>query len=603
MDLKEQIKRHVSITDVVSLYVDLKPAGKYLKALCPFHTEKTPSFFVMPEKDSFSCYGCNKFGDIFAFVQEVENLSFPDAMNFLIDRFNIPIEKKKSSGVFKKDIYVKINETAMKYFKDNLVNGTGSEAKNALNYLDQRGIHRKTLELFSLGYAENKWDGLYNYLKNNSCDIEKAVELGLLIKNNANRIYDRFRGRIIFPILSESGTPIAFGGRTIFDEPNKYLNSPDTPLYKKSKYLYGFNLTKKFIREKKYSILVEGYFDVISLYQGGVKNVAASLGTALTENQIYLLKRFSDKIYIFYDSDKAGVAAAVRGIEKMFEQNINPGIITFADSGVDADAKDPDDFIRKKGQEAFNRLVETSTDGFKFLLEKISQKYDTKVPERKNDAIQSIMNFVGKFSEPIIRDEYIRLAADFFKVDEKKLEVKGKSSPLTAGPVSGKELAVTPAERIFLESILAIPELIDEVKGLFNDDMLSVLASGNIIRLLLKNYNREAKAIDDYNKISKELSNAERVLFQDIFDNNKNVKKEKALMEKQVEFSFLKFQDILNKRDARRIDQEIKLAEQQDNFELVRRLLEEKNRYITSKYKQKHRHISYNHIGGAIGKS
>jgi len=585
MDAKEQIKRSVSIADVVSLYVDLKPAGKNLKALCPFHTEKTPSFFVMPERDTFSCFGCNKFGDIFTFVQEIENLSFPDAMNFLIDKFNIPIEKKKSSGFFKKDLYVKINEIAMKYFRDNLFNVNSPESKKALNYLEQRGIQQKTVELFSLGYAENKWDGMYNFLKKNSCDIEKAIELGLLVKSNSNRIYDRFRGRIIFPILSESGTPVAFGGRTLFDEANKYLNSPDTPLYKKSKYLYGFNLSKKAIREKKYSILVEGYFDVISLFQEDVQNVAASLGTALTDSQIYLLKRFSDKIYIFYDSDKAGVAAAIRGIEKMFEQNVNPSIITF--SHTHADVKDPDDFIRKKGVNAFNQLLETSIDGFKFLIGKIAQKYDLKIPERKNDAIQSIMNFVEKFSEPIIRDEYIRMVADFFKVDEKRLELKERNRPSTADRGPGKDLVVTPAERIFLESIFAMPELIGEVKGLLSDKMLSVLVSGNIIRLLVKNYNETTKEIDDYSKISKELSDAERGLFRNIFESKKNAETDRGHLEEQVESSLLEFQAMSNKRDARRIDQEIKIAEQQDNYELIQRLIKEKTRYITSKYKTK----------------
>jgi DNA primase len=263
MDAKEQIKRSVSITEVVSLYVDLKPAGKYLKALCPFHTEKTPSFFVMPDKDSFSCYGCNKFGDIFTFIQEIENLNFPEAMNFLIDKFNIPVERDNTAKGFKKDVYAKINQMAMKYFRDNLLDSP--EGKKALEYLAKRGISRDTTELFSLGYAQNQWDGLYGYLRKHSGDIGKAIELGLLIKSDNHRIYDRFRGRIIFPIFPESDphTPIAFGGRTIFDDPGKYLNSPDTPLYKKSKHLYGFHLAKKSIRDTKYAVLVEGYFPSI----------------------------------------------------------------------------------------------------------------------------------------------------------------------------------------------------------------------------------------------------------------------------------------------------------------------------------------------------
>ncbi len=379
MDIRDQIKRRVSIMETAALYVELKPAGKYYKALCPFHTEKTPSFFVNPEKDTFTCYGCNKFGDIFTLVQEIENISFPEAMNFLIEKFNVPVEKIDRHKTTDTDVYASINEIALKYFKDNLYDSP--EGKEAFQYLKQRGIGQETIQLFSLGYAENKWDGLYNYLKEKSCDMTKAEELGLVIQNpQKNSIYDRFRGRIIFPIFSESGALIAFGGRTIFNDSNKYLNSPDTPLYKKSNHLYGFNQAKHAIREHKYSILVEGYFDVVSLYQNGVKNTVASLGTALTENQIYLLKRFSSTIYVYYDSDKAGIAAAIRAIEKMFEQNINPNIIT------DADAKDPDDFIRKKGLKAFNQLVDHSTDGFRFLIDQIAQEYDLKIPEKKKSS-------------------------------------------------------------------------------------------------------------------------------------------------------------------------------------------------------------------------
>jgi len=584
MDVKEQIKRSISITDVVSQYVNLKQAGKYLKGLCPFHTEKTPSFFVMPEKDSFACYGCNKFGDIFTFVQEIENLAFPDAMNYLVEKFNIPIQRDNQQRFVKKDEYVKINEIAMKYFRNNLLDSV--EGKKAKAYLKQRGILPKTVDLFGMGYAENRWDGLYNHLRQKSCNIEKSIQLGLLVKNDSNRIYDRFRGRIIFPIISESGTPIAFGGRTIFDEPNKYLNSPDTPLYKKSKHLYGFNLSKDAVRDKKYSVLVEGYFDVVSLYQSGVQNVAASLGTALTDSQIYLLKRFSDNIYIFYDSDKAGVAAAIRGIEKMFEQNINPGIIALQNE------KDPDDFIRENGLKAFHQLVENAVDGFRFLVRHISGKYNLNVPEQKNDAVRELMSFVNKFGEPIIKNEYARIAADFFKVDEKLLKLneqpRKKREPNSANRTNSTEsLTITPAERIFLEAIIAMPQLIAEVKPLISKEILSVLASHNIIRQLMGHFNEKNGAIDDFHNISAQLSDAERGEFMNIFQRAKTVPKDTDMLLRDIEASYLTFQDLLNKRDARRIDQEIKLAARNGDMNKVRSLMEEKQRYRVQKYQMK----------------
>lgn len=577
MDLKEQIKSKVTITDVVGLYVNLKPAGKYLKALCPFHTEKTPSFYVSPEKESFTCYGCNKFGDMFTFIQQIENIGFFESCNFIIDKFNIPVDRKQFKDNSKKDHYVKINEIALKYFRSTMAES--EEGKVARDYIRKRGITHKTEDLFNLGYAENKWDGLYNYLRKESCNIEKAIELGLLVKGNNNRIYDRFRGRVIFPILSESGVPIAFGGRTIFDDPSKYLNSPDTPLYKKSNHLYGFFQSKKAIREKKSAILVEGYFDAVSLFQNGIENVVASLGTALTDNQIYLLKRFSEHIYIFYDSDRAGVEAAVRGIEKMFEQNINPGII------MQQEVKDPDDFIREKGLKAFNQLIENSIDGFKFLLHQVSVKHDLHVPEQKNDAVREMIGYLEKFGEPIIRDEYLRMAADFFQIEEAKMRErnsKNSRSHVTSG--NNKRLEITPAERIFLESLLAMPSFIGEVKPLISRELLSVLSSGNMIRLLMEQTSGGTWSMDDFNIVSGKMSPSERAEFLDICEKARAIDPDSNTLAGRIESSILTLQDILNKRDSRKIDQDIKRAQRENDNERIMQLIKEKNEYIKMKY-------------------
>ena len=595
MDAKEQIKRSVSITDVVSLYVDLKPAGKYLKALCPFHTEKTPSFFVMPDKDSFSCYGCNKFGDIFTFIQEIENLNFPEAMNFLIDKFNIPVKRDNTGTGLKKDVYAKINQLAMKYFRDNLLDSP--EGKKAREYLVKRGISRDTTELFSLGYAQNHWDGLYGYLRKHSGDIGKAIELGLLIKSDNHRVYDRFRGRIIFPIFPESDphTPIAFGGRTIFDDPGKYLNSPDTPLYKKSKHLYGFHLSKKSIRDTKYAVLVEGYFDMVSLYQNGIENVVASLGTALTENQVYLLKRFAEQVYIFYDSDKAGIDAALRGIEKMFEQTMNPRIIVMPNT----DAKDPDDFIKQQGVKAFQQLVENATDGFKFLIRHMTRLYDIKIPEKKNDAIRGIMNVVEKIGEPIVRDEYIRMVADFFNIDQGLLKPGKRGSAAGNGmQTPSKRLGITLAERVFLVNILAVPGLIGEVRELLTQELLSVLVSKNLLRLLLGHYDQGTKEIRDFNKISGELNDAEREEFRDVFERAAAIKKDRLQIEEEIASCILKFQDIYNDRENKRINQEIKIAVRSNNFEMAKELALKKTKYKKLLYNKLEKNRNF--IEGAV---
>jgi DNA primase len=302
----------------------------------------------------------------------------------------------------------------------------------------------------------------------------------------------------------------------------------------------------------------------------------ASLGTALTEHQIYLLKRFSSTIYIYYDSDKAGIAAAIRAIEKMFEQNINPNVI------ANADAKDPDDFIREKGLKAFNQLISHSKDGFQFLINHIAQDYDLKMPEEQSQAIKKIMNFVDKFNEPIIKDGYKRMVADFFRVDEKHVVSKTRTDLSGKKPV--KRLVITPAERIFLQSVLAMPALIEKFKGVLIDKVLSALASRNIIRLLIQNYNPHTKELDDYGKILEQLSEPEQVEFMNIFDTRRNIGKEKTALDQEAESSVSKLIDIFNKQEFRRIDQRIKIAERENNIEEVLRLMKEKNKYIKDKY-------------------
>jgi DNA primase len=577
MDVKEQIKRSISIVDVVSLYVNLKPAGRYLKALCPFHEEKTPSFFIMPEKNTYTCYGCNKFGDIFTFIQEIENISFSESINFLIEKFNIPVDRTFNKTSVKKDEYLNINKIALKYFRDNLFNS--DEGKRAFEYLKNRGINSDSIELFSLGYAKNKWDGLYIYLKEKSCDIKKSVELGLLVKNEKNHFYDRFRGRVIIPIFSESGEIIAFGGRTLFEDKSKYLNSPDTLLYKKSKHVYGFNFSKEFIRETGKSILVEGYFDMISLFQNGVKNVVASLGTALTDSQTYILKRFSDNIYMFYDNDKAGISAIIRGIGEMFEQDVYPRILSY--KGL----KDPDEFIKKRGIKEFNRLVDESFDAFSFLLNKADQDFNwRKNPEKIRDAIEYIKSFIHKMKDPVVRVQYIRRAADYFKVDDEEFKIIRKGFSKNNGQV--KELKLSVAERNFLEVIIKMPELIPEIKDLLNEEIMSVLVSKNILNLIFQNFNLKTNEIDDYKKLSEEMIEPERKVFNKIFREKDNTKKNRAESEEKMKYSFLKFQDKLNEKKISEIKKKIRIAEREDNSKMIKDLVKIKMQYIKDKHKQ-----------------
>lgn len=575
MEIKDQIKRSVSITDVVQGYgLDLKAAGKNHKALCPFHTEKTPSFFVKPESDSFACYGCNKFGDIFTFVQEIENVGFVEAMNLIIEKFNVPVEKKKGFNYSKGKKYSAINETALKYFAGNLA-GSG-EGSKAMDYLKNRNISKETIDDFSLGYALDKWDGLLNFMKSKSLDLDMALELGLLIKNSKGELYDRFRGRIIFPIFSESGTVIGFGGRTISDDKVKYLNSPETPLFSKGKNLYGFNITKQFMREKKFSILVEGYFDVISLYQHGIKNISASLGTALTPGQIHLLRRVSDEIFIGYDSDDAGKDATIRGIEKMFEHNLNPRILRF---GAE---KDPDDFIRKHGPAEFEKAIRSSLDGLKFLINTITKRYDINIPEKKRDAVREIAQFINKFDDPIVKEGYITIAADFFNVREKEFNLSN-STHLKREKSPAEPVELFTSEKILLKSILKEPSFIKMIEPLFNSRLYSILNIGNLLKKIFENYG--SQGVLNYNLLQDEMSPTEKITLRIAFDSIDEASEDNSVLEQNIESSMVSFFRILNEVEISEIGKKIKRAEREGNIEEIKKLIHIKSKFNQQKYK------------------
>ncbi|MCX6554600.1 MAG: DNA primase [Candidatus Aminicenantes bacterium] len=564
MDSKDQIKEYISIVDVASLYVNLKPAGKYYKALCPFHSEKTPSFFVYPEKNTFSCYGCNRFGDIFALVQEMENIGFVEAMHFLADKFNIPLEKTSRKTV-NKDEYLQVNELALNFYKENLF--AGAEGKTALSYLKNRGLQNHTIEQFSLGYAPNAWDGLSNYLSKKKAPQGKALELGLLVKNEKNRIYDRFRGRIIFPIFSETGAVVAFGGRTMFDDTAKYLNSPDTPIYKKGHHLFGFQLSKNFMKEEKAGILVEGYLDMISLYQAGIRHVAASLGTALTEKQVHLLKRFCAAIYIFYDSDAAGETATIRNIEKMFEQNVNPRIVV-----IDG-AKDPDEYVRSRGAKAMQDILGKTEDGFKFLLNKASREFALHDPVQKRKAVDAVIQAIGKMSDPIIRDDYLQRTAVFFKISPELLQLELQpQKPLENADLP---LKISLMEEKILEALLRAPEVIPEIKEFFSEELLAILAIRNIIKLIFASFERCGEI--RFSEINQSLSTAEKTRLNDIFSKKTQAAKERSEIEKDIITSIGNFQKKLAASKTKQLNQDIAVAERDNNKDKLSQLMKLKN--------------------------
>jgi DNA primase len=414
MDVIDQIKNAASIVDIASQYTTLRLRGKKHFGLCPFHSEKTPSFTVDEEKQLFHCFGCNIGGDLFTLVMEKENLSFPEALRFLAEKYNITLpEKKKFSPQLIKleEKLYKISEDSLAFFRKNLHNT--KEGEKAREYLRKRGISDEIIQNLKIGYALNSWDGLLNFFMRKNISPSLLEKAGLVLQRTQKEgYYDRFRGRIIFPIFTPTGKVVAFGGRTIIDQDPKYLNSPDTPIYTKGKLLYGWNLTKDAIRERREIILVEGYTDFLALLQAGIPNAAASLGTSLTSDHVMQASRFESRVIVSYDADAAGIKAALRAISLCFEQGVEIRVLTLPKG------YDPDSYIRKYGPQEFIKKIQVSAPGLKFLIDSYVQGKNLESAEQKNKIARYIVNEIVKIPDTIIQSEYLKQTSEELSIDE-----------------------------------------------------------------------------------------------------------------------------------------------------------------------------------------
>lgn len=446
MDLVDKVREVSSLVEIASQYTTLNKRGRKWVGICPFHTEKTPSFTIDEDKQLYHCFGCGAGGDIFTLVMEKENLNFPEAVNYLAERFHIPVpqqQKPSSESARLQEKLFQINEQARTFFQQNLLNTP--EGKKALDYLRTRGITKETIEKLGLGYALNSWDSLVSYLKSKQVPISILEKSGLVIPGQKTGEYhDRFRGRIIFPIYSLTGKVLAFGGRTVFEADPKYLNSPDTPTYSKGKVLYGLNVSKNEVKESGNIVLVEGYMDFISLYQAGIRNAAASLGTALTAYQIALIKRFSSKIFISYDPDKAGIAAASRAVPLCWEKGLQVDIVRLPEK------LDPDSFIKKYGRDKYLHLVKRSVPGLKFLISTHASNINMSVPEEKAGLARTIVKELEKITDPLIRNDYLRQTSDYLKVREEDLrQVISRTQTDSSNQIENGQFFLPAEKRLF----------------------------------------------------------------------------------------------------------------------------------------------------------
>ncbi|MFA6940087.1 MAG: DNA primase [Clostridiaceae bacterium] len=469
-DLIEKIKTENDIVDVISEDVRLKKSGSNYFGLCPFHKEKTPSFSVSQEKQIYKCFGCGETGNVITYVMKRRNLEFIEAVKFLAERVNIIIDTEGSKNTDKLDKYYKINVDAAKYFFKALRNN-----KDAYSYFTNRGILGKTINNFGLGYSYDKWTGLLDFLKTKGYKEQEIVSAGLAIKKE-NKLYDRFRNRVMFPVFDYRGRVIGFGGRVLDDSKPKYLNSPETEVFKKGTNLYALNFAAPHIKDRRI-IIVEGYMDVIALHQYGVNNAVASLGTALTHNQAKLLKRYADKVIISYDADLAGQNATLRGLQILREVGFDIKVLKVPQG------KDPDEYIRANGKDAFLKLIDAALSLIDYRLLRAKEGFNLNATEDKIRYAKKVTSILVDI-DPVEKDIYIKKIASDIKISEqaiidiinKEKNLKeAKNDEVNIDSKFGQKLYLEPAHITAERSLLKLMLVDDKAYSYFTENNLKAI--------------------------------------------------------------------------------------------------------------------------------
>ena len=417
----EQVLMRNDIESLIGSYVSLKRAGSNLKGLCPFHSEKTPSFTVYPQDNSFYCFGCGAGGDAITFIRKRENLDYPDAVEFLANRAGITIIKEERSGAFldkpkiDRNRMLKMNTDAAKYFHKRLFDDT-PEAKNALSYFtEKRRLSLATIKHFGLGFAPNSFDKFSKYMLHLGYTYDELVA-GFLCGRSEERgnYYDAFRNRVMFPIIDVSGNVIAFGGRVLDDSKPKYKNSSDTPVFKKSRNLFALNFARHHCQDSL--ILCEGYMDVIAMHAAGFENAVATLGTAITAEQARMMSRYTKKVIISYDADEAGQKAAMRAVKMLSDVGLDVTILKVPG------AKDPDEYINTFGADKFRQVLDDSKTRFEYNMDNILAKYDINLSQDKIKALYEVEKVISEIYSMAERDIHIQTVAKIFSVDAKSIK-------------------------------------------------------------------------------------------------------------------------------------------------------------------------------------
>lgn len=409
-----EIKNLANIVDVISTCVNLKQAGKNYVGLCPFHPDTKPSFAVSPEKQIYHCFGCGAGGNVFNFVMRYHNLSFFEAVRELARRYGVilPLGNRSSAEQEQNEIRSKlffINRLAAEHYQEIL--RKDSQGEKALIYLKNRAITPEVVSQYRLGYAKRSWNDMTSFLRRNNVPLDLAEKAGLVVRKKDGNCYDRFRDRIIFPIIDVHSEVIGFGGRVLDDSLPKYINSPETPVYHKSYCLYGLDVAKDYIRKDGYTLIVEGYFDLLTLHSHGIRNVVSTMGTALTRGQARRIKGYADKTVIVFDSDQAGLKAASRSLSVFLEEGLEAKILVLPEGF------DPDDYLLEFGGHEFEKVLKGAVSLFEFFMNRIINGFDASV-EGKIGVLKELTPVLTSVQNPVERSLYIRKVAETLRVDE-----------------------------------------------------------------------------------------------------------------------------------------------------------------------------------------
>ena len=494
-DLIEEIRMKNDIVDVISGYVKLQRKGSSYFGLCPFHNEKSPSFSVSPGKQMYYCFGCGAGGNVFTFLMEYENFTFPEALEMLADRAGVELPKLEYSKEAKeqadlKSALLQINKEAAKFYYYQLRQKIGEQG---MAYLKGRELSDETINKFGLGYSDKFSNNLYRYLKGKGYSDDLLRQSGLFNVDEKRGMYDKFWNRVIYPIMDVNNRVIGFGGRVMGDAKPKYLNSPETKIFDKSRNLYGLNMARS--SRKKNLIICEGYMDVISMHQAGFNNAVASLGTALTSQQASLLKRYTDEVLIIYDSDEAGVKAALRAIPMLKTAGLSTKVINLRPY------KDPDEFIKNMGKEAFQERLDHGMNRFMYELKALEGQYDMEDPQGRTDFFKETAKRLLRFEDELERSSYIKTIARTYQVEPEELRkmvnrlaMKGAGMTETVKPKSGqnrnkeKQNGYEVSQKLMLTWLTSYPEIFGEVSRYIGPDDFTRPLYHQVAELLYEQY-------------------------------------------------------------------------------------------------------------------